>query len=214
MLSSLRTLTFVFAIAPFTLAVDLTPPKIEAMLLVGQVGTARSDVSRNVLLVGEHLYVSGEPGLQTINVAKPDQLKLTGDWTKTSAKVNGAAVKGTTLYVANWSPGAGLLVFDLADPAKPKHLRTLKTVVHTGPVDVYENLLYVGIDDGRTTGINTYDISEPADPKLIHFLDVGDRLVNNVARHGRHMYFTHKKWLYVYDAVDPAAPRKLREVTF
>jgi hypothetical protein len=204
---------FSFTWIDFLAGADLIPPKIEAMLLVGQAGAARSDVSRNVLLLGNYLYVSGEPGLQTIDITKPDQLKLTDDWTKTSAKVNGAAVKGTTLYVANWSPGAGLLVFDLADPAKPRHLRTLKTVVHTGSVDVYENLLYVAIDDGVTTGINTYDISEPTEPKLIYFLDVGDRLINNVARHGRHMYFTHKKILYIYDAQDPAAPKKLRETT-
>lgn len=195
-------------------AADLAPPKVEAMLLVGQAGSARSEVSRNVLLAGDYLYVSGEPGLQTISVAKPGELKLTDDWTKTSAKVNGTAIKGTTLYVANWSPGAGLLVFDLADPAKPRLVRTIKTAVHTWTADVHGDLLYVAIDDGVTTGINTYDVREPADPKLIHFLEVGDRLVNNVARSGRHMYFTHKKILYVYDAQDPAAPRKVGEVAF
>lgn len=206
---------FVLAIAAMAASGDdLVPPKVEAMLLTGQEGTARSQVSRNVLLVDRHLYVSGEPGLQTVDVAEPSKLKLTGNWAKTSAKVNATAVKGHTLYVANWSPGEGLLVIDISQPDKPRHLRSLKTAAHTWTADVHENLLYVAIDDGTTTGINTYDVSEPTNPRLVHFLDVGDRLVNNVARHGRHMYFTHKKWLYVYDATNPAAPKRVRERSF
>jgi hypothetical protein len=195
-------------------AAEPSLPQVTAMMLVGQTGTARSDVSRGLLLAGRYLYVSGEPGLQTISVAERGKLTLTDDWTHTSHKVNGTAVKGNFLYVANWSPGEGLLVFDISNPAKPRRVRTLPTKAHTWTADIFGDLLYVAIDDGTITGINTYDISDPANPKLLHFLDVGDRLVGNVARHGKHIYFTHQKWLYVYDAADSAAPKRVREIAF
>ena len=40
----------------------------------------------------------------------------------------------------------------------------------------------------------------------------GDRLVGNAARSGRFLYFTHKSWLRIYDAQDPAHPRFVREI--
>jgi hypothetical protein len=189
--------------------------RVVDMLLLGRVGAARSEVSRGVIVVGDYAYVSGEPGLQTVRIGEGGKLTLSDEWRESSLKVNGAAVKGKTLYVANWSPGAGLAVFDLTGPAHPRHVRSLETKAHAWSCDVHDELLYVSVDDGMTTGVATYDVSDdPHSPRPLHWLDVGDRLVGNVARHGRFMYFTHKQWLYVYDAADPAQPRRLREIRF
>jgi hypothetical protein len=193
---------------------EMALPKVEALLLTGQVGVSKSEITRSLLLVGDHLYVSGEPGLQTVDVSTAGVLKLTGDWKPTSHKVNGAASKGKYLYVANWSPGAGLLVFDISMPAKPKHVKTIATTAHTWTADIYGDLLYVGIDDGQTTGINTYDLSDPAQPRLASFIDVCDRLVGNVARHEHFLYFAHQRWVYIYDGRDPGAPQRVGKIEF
>jgi hypothetical protein len=214
MLSSRCTLlASIIALAAALPARGAEPIEASALVLVGQQGESHSEVARSVLLVGKYLYVSGEPGFQTLDVATPGAPKLIGDWKPTSHKVNGAATAGDYLYVTNWSPGAGLLVFDISNPARPKHVRTIETQAHTWTADICDGLLYVGIDSGTLTGINTYDLSDPARPKLLSFIDVKDRLVGNVARHGKHLYFAHKKWIYIYDSSDPAQPARVGEIT-
>lgn len=193
-------------------AKPLVPHRIEDMILLGQEGPSRSTVTRKLLWREGFLYASGEPGLQAVDARDPSSLRLTSDWTESSLQVNGSIAAEDILYLANWSPGAGLVLFDLANPARPAHLKTLSTAAHTWEVSVSGNLLDVAIDDGITTGIVTYDIADRRNPALLNFLSIGDRLVGNAARSGNLLYFTHKNWLRVYESKDPRSPRFLREI--
>lgn len=192
----------------------LIPHTIEDMILLGQEGASRSAVTRQVLLAGDYVYCSGEPGLQTVRVSDPTQLVLADDWTQSSAKMNGSAVKDNVLYVANWSPGEGLLVFDIANPARPTRTRTISTQLHTWDISVFGSLLYLSIGAELDSGINTYDITAASDPQLVGSFTIGDRLIGNVGRFGSYMYVTHKEWLYVYNVSDPANPQLRHSLWF
>lgn len=190
------------------------PHAIEDMILVGQEGPSKSAVTRRLLMTGQYIYCSGEPGLQTIDASRADRLTLTDDWPHSSAKMNGAATKDGILYATNWDPGQGLVVFDLADPARPAHLRTLSTALHTWEAEVYGNLLYVSIGAELDSGVNTYDISDPRSPVLIGSFFLGDRLIGNTGRYDSYLYVTHKSWLLIYSAANPAQPRLLGSLSF
>lgn len=202
----------VLALAAAAQTAVAEPPKVVDMLLVGQKGAAKSTVSRSVLMVGKYVYVSGEPGLQTIDASDPAHLKLTSDWTESSPKMNGSAVKGQVLYVTNWSPNVGLVLFDLADPAHPRRFKTINTSIHSWEVDVYGDVLYVSVGNETKSAIQTYDIKDPRNPALVATISIDDRLIGNASRFGNHLYFTHKSALLVYDVKNPASPRRVRSL--
>ncbi len=189
----------------------LASPRIKDMLLVGREGAAQSTVTRSLLYHQGYLFAAGQPGLATVDARDPADLVLTNDWPDSSAQVNGMAIKDTVLYVANWSPGAGLVLFDIAVIAHPAAFRTIATAAHTWTAEVFGDLLYVGIDDGLTTGINTYDIGDPRAPALLGFVSMGDRLVGNAARAGDCIYVGHGDVLRVYNVRDPGSPQLVHE---
>ncbi|MBI4607031.1 MAG: hypothetical protein HY721_34135, partial [Planctomycetes bacterium] len=190
----------------------LATPRVRDVILLGQEGASKSTVSRRVLFRDGYVYVSGEPGFQTVDARDPGNLLLASDWDQSSPKMNGSALRGAVLYVANWSPGEGLLVFDVARPERPARVKAVATLAHTWDVEISGSLLDVSIDDGITTGISTYDLSEPTSPRVLGFLSMGDRLVGNAARRGACLYVTHKDWLRVYAAADPSRPSFVREI--
>ncbi len=212
MRATIATISMTLACAALLAGEPLIPHRIEDMLLVGHEGTAGSTVARNLFYRHGYLYVAGEPGLQTVDASDPAHLVAAAEWPHSSPKMNGLAAKDDVLFAANWSPGEGLVLFDLANPADPARLGALATAAHTWELTIHGDLLHVGIDDGVTTGIATYAIGAPRAPEFLGFLSMGDRLVGNAARYGKHLYVSHQNWLRVYDAADPAAPRFVREL--
>lgn len=188
-------------------------PGVADVILPGA-APSRSTVSRAILLRGDFLYVSGEPGMQTIDVSDPERMILTSDWAKSSAKMNGAAAKGSVLYVTNWHPGEGLVLFDLANPAKPKHLKTIATPNYSWEATVTGNLLDLTVGNETRSAIVTYDVTDPRNPVQIASIDIDRRLLGNATRHRGWLYFTQDHFLYAYDASDPAHPKRASEQVF
>lgn len=185
-------------------------PKTVDMLLSGRIGSSKSTVSRAVLLVdGKWLYVSGEPGLQTIDVSSPGDLCMTSNWPHSSAKINGAAYKGDTLYVTNWYPGEGLVLFDIKDRAHPKHLATIPTENYAWDAVVDGNFLDLSLGNETHSSIVTYDISSPRSPKQIASIQIPNRLIGTPVRYRGYMYFTQDHLLYTYDVRDPREPKRV-----
>lgn len=189
-------------------------PKVADMVLTGMSGPSKSTVSRGLLLVGRYLYVSGEPGLQTIDVSDPRKMCMTSDYTKTSAKMNGAAAKGSTLYVTNWHPGEGLLIFDISNRAVPKLVKTMATPNYSWTAEVAGKWLDVGVGNETKSAIVTYDISDPQNPTLVSQIQFDDRLISNAVRYKNFMYFTYREALKVYDMSDPANPKFVSEQVY
>lgn len=193
-----------------------TPEKgsvIAGMFIAGS-GPSHSSVSRSVLRVGRHVYVSGEPGLQTLDVSNPERMILTADWSPSSAKMNRAAAKGNVLYVTNWYPGEGLQIFDISRPAKPALVATMATPNYSWEADVTGNLLDLALGNETHSSIATYDLSNPRSPALIGQIEIPRRLIGNASRYGNYLYFTQDQFLYTYDSSDPARPKRLSEQSF
>jgi hypothetical protein len=188
-------------------------PGIADIIMAGS-GPSHSSVARSVLLRGSYLYVSGEPGLQTIDVADPERMRMTSDWSPSSAKMNGAATKGNVLYVTNWHPGEGLVLFDLSNPAKPRHLKTIATPNYSWEATVTGNLLDVTVGNETHSAIVTYDVGDPANPSQIASIDIDRRLLGNPTRYRGYLYFTQDHFLYAYEASDPAHPARASEQVF
>jgi len=188
-------------------------PGIADIIMAGS-GPSRSAVARAVLLRGNYLYVSGEPGMQTIDVTDPERMRMTSDWSPSSAKMNGAATKGNVLYVTNWHPGEGLVLFDLSNPAKPRHLKTIATPNYSWEATVTGNLLDVTVGNETHSAIVTYDVADPANPSRLGSIEFDRRLLGNASRHQEFMYFTQDHFLYAYDASDPAEPKRTAELAF
>ncbi len=194
-------------------AVPLVPPQIKDLVLTGQLSASQSTVCRSLTLAGDYLYVSGQPGLQTIRASNPMDLVFTHDYADTSLQPNQSAVKSGVLYLANWSPGVGLLMLNLANPAQPTHLRTLTTPRHAWCSEIFENTLYLTFGDETDSGVTTYNITDPANPAPVNTFTIGDRLLNNVQRLGHYIYVTHKNELRVYNVSNPVSPQFVRTIT-
>ncbi|UCD27320.1 MAG: hypothetical protein JSV03_09310 [Planctomycetota bacterium] len=198
----------------------LIPHEIKDMLLVGQEGDSNSWDVRGMTLVGNYLYCSGGPSLQTIDVSDPTNLVLTDDWDGTSTKMNGSAVKGNVLYVSNWTPSIGLRLFNIdADPAHPALIKTISTTANTWDIEIFDNLMYVTINNGLDppsgiNGINVYDITNPIDPILLTHIDPDGRTVGNAVQYGDYLYFTSKWWLNVYKVSNPSSPTFVRRFQY
>ncbi len=175
--------------------------------------------SRGIVLSGDYLYVSGHPldkattpGLETIDVSDPGHIRVTSIFHGTDLEVNGGAVTGKTLYIAGWNPNSGLFVFDLTAPSTPKLVQTIVTPNYSWGATVTGNLLDVGLANETNSGVVTYDISNPQSPKQIWTLQGGQRgAMGTPARIDQYMYLPNLDALWIYDASDPANPKKLGE---
>jgi hypothetical protein len=121
-------------------------------------------------------------------------------------------VSGRTLYIAGWNPNSGVFVFDLARPSKPRLVQTIATPNSTWGMAVTGNLLDVGLGNETKSGVITFDITDPQSPKAIWTLQTDERVTLGFpARIGRHMYMPYHDVIWIFDASDPADPKKVAE---
>lgn len=115
-------------------------------------------------------------------------------------RLDGRTVNGTRDYVfvggdakSHLDDGA-VHVFDVTDPTAPVHLAEVPCPGYHAEIAVHENLLFQGIDSARshpdgcedtvpgapendkgdTIGVRVFDITDPARPEVIAFLDADD----------------------------------------
>ena len=90
------------------------------------------------------------------------------------------AFRGNLVYQGNFS---GFSIYDVSNPAEPKHLSTMVCATDQGDPSIYGNLLFIsaesgrartdcgtqGVQDGkdRMRGVRIFDVSDPRNPKLI-----------------------------------------------
>ncbi|MBI4578916.1 MAG: hypothetical protein HY718_04385, partial [Planctomycetes bacterium] len=192
-------------------ATPLHPPVVHDMVMLGQ-GPCHATNVRHVLLNGDYLHCSGEPGLETVRITDGYHLQFVDDYCGTQQQPNGSAVRDNYLYLANWNPSDGLLVFSVANPGGPSLMRTLGAPLHTWDVSIYGNLMYLTIGAELDSGFQTYDITTPGQPVLQSTYLIGDRLASNIARYGNYLYQSHKEELRVYDGSNPAVPQHVNTI--
>lgn len=133
-------------------------------------------------------------------------------------------VEGTTLYIGHMRDPSGTSIVDVADPANPKLLARIdvppgwhshKVRVHGDVMIVnHERLAREGAAD-ISGGLAIYDVSRPAEPKLITKWTTGGRGVHRYDFDGRYAYISPTVEGYVgnivmiLDLKDPARPEEV-----
>jgi hypothetical protein len=123
-------------------------------------------------------------------------------------------VKGSVLYVTGAEASQGLQLFDLTNPAFPKHLAVFETPDTAVSAAVTGNLLDVSLAGESQCGVATYDIVDPKAPKLLNTLELDGRQCGVVSRAGGFLYFAVKSSLLVYDVSAPAQPKRAKALRF
>ena len=130
-------------------------------------------------------------------------------------------VEGTTLYVGHMRPTSGTTIIDVADPRNPKTITKIdvREGWHSHKVRVSGDIMIVNQEkfgkSGRADiggGLDIYDVSKPATPKLItEWRTVGGG-VHRFDFDGRYAYISPTAAGYIgnivmiLDLIDPANP--------
>ena len=128
------------------------------------------------------------------------------------------------MYVGHQRPTSGTTIVDVSDPANPKHLATIDVPEgwHSHKVRVSNGIMIVNHErfgkagpDEFGGGIAIYDVSKPAQPKLItKWLTKGGG-VHRFDFDGRYAYISPTAEGYVgnivmiLDLADPAKPQEV-----
>ncbi len=130
-------------------------------------------------------------------------------------------VEGTTLYIGHMRNPSGTTIVDVADPRKPKIIARIDVPDgwHSHKVRVSGDIMIVnheklGQDGDRDFGggLAVYDVSKPAEPKMISKWVTGGRGVHRYDFDGRYAYISPTAEGYIgnivmiLDLVDPANP--------
>jgi hypothetical protein len=130
-------------------------------------------------------------------------------------------VEGTTLYVGHMRPTSGTTIIDVADPRKPKILSRIDVAEgwHSHKVRVSGDIMVINQERfGKNQpgdiggGIDIYDVSKPATPKLITKWQTKGGGVHRFDFDGRYAYISPTAEGYIgnivmiLDLADPAKP--------
>jgi hypothetical protein len=130
-------------------------------------------------------------------------------------------VEGTTLYVGHMRPTSGTTIIDVADPRKPKVLAEIEVAPgwHSHKVRVSGDIMIVNLERfGKNQpgdiggGLNIYDVSNPAQPKLISEWRTKGGGVHRFDFDGRYAYISPTAEGYIgnivmiLDLIDPVHP--------
>lgn len=132
-------------------------------------------------------------------------------------------VEGTTLYIGHMRNPSGTTIVDVADPRKPKILNRIDVPDgwHSHKVRVANDLMIVNhekLGQGGSEfggGLGIYDVSNPADPKLISKWRTGGRGVHRYDFDGRYAYISPTVDGYIgnivmiLDLQDPVNPTEV-----
>jgi len=112
-------------------------------------------------------YVAdGRAGLRIIDVADPDHPQEVGCF-DTPGFAFDVVVSGTVAYVADYD--GGLLIINVGDPGNPRELG-FDATYRFSHLASSSNMVYAGGDQG----LGIFDVSQPARPQLLAFLDPVD----------------------------------------
>lgn len=132
-------------------------------------------------------------------------------------------VDGTTLYIGHMRPPSGTTIVDVSDPRKPKVLSRIELPDgwHSHKVRVQDGIMIVNHERfGQQSpefggGIAIYDVSRPAEPRLISKWMTAGKGVHRYDFDGRYAYISPTAEGYVgnivmiLDLADPAAPEEV-----
>ena len=179
-----------------------TPRRASNVSLLSQVGGTTNAVAiqGDVCLPGDRAAPGGGGHEQ------PQHTAVVGVTQPFDGLVVDVAVAGSYAYVA--ARTAGLIVVDIADPAKPQQIGFYDTPGEAAGVtlaDSYPGYAFVADLSG---GLRVIDISRPTHPKETGFYDPADFATSSVAIQGGYAYVTaYLSGLHVLDLSDLTQPQ-------
>ena len=188
--------------APAMPASEPPAPVASNVKLLSQTGGTTNAVA----IQGDYAYLGIGPRLAVVDVRSPSTPLLLGVTQPFDGLVEDVVVAGSYAYVAARS--AGLIVVDIADPAKPQQTGFYDTPGEAAGVtlaDSYPGYAFVADLSG---GLRVIDIRHPAHPKETGFYDPADFATSSVAIQGGYAYVTaYLSGLHVLDLSDLTQPQ-------
>lgn len=133
-------------------------------------------------------------------------------------------VEGTTLFIGHMRNPSGTTIVDVADPRNPKILARIDVPDgwHSHKVRVSGDIMIVNHEklgpDGDQTfggGLAIYDVSKPAEPRMISKWRTGGRGVHRYDFDGRYAYISPTaegyigNFVMILDLQDPTSPQEV-----
>lgn len=161
-------------------------------------------VSSNVAYVGDHIA-----GLQVIDVRVPQTPRILGAEPNIQ-RISGVAVTNGIAYVVN----GGLSVVDVRNPEEPRTLGSYTIPIEGEDVPLFSLSTIVLTSHFALCGVGpslwTFDVSDPAHPRLVGRHQMEDGLITGMAIRGNHV-FASLSWhgLGILEISDPLQPTTL-----
>lgn len=152
----------------------------------------------DVVIGGDYAYVADTGAFRVVDVSDPTNPQAVKSLISRNGLVQGLAISGDIIYLANGRRGARTL--DVSDPTDPKVLGTHPTGDLTGHVIVNQGYAFVA--EGNE-GVWALDISDPSAPVEVGSHDFPGA-EGPIAISDHHAYVGNGSVLRVLDVSDPA----------
>ncbi len=158
--------------------------------------------NNDIVVSGNHAFVTSNDGLEIINIQYPTAPYVVGSLPSLDVD-RGLAVSGKHVFIA--SEDSGLVVVDVSVPSTPVRVGHLPLPLYTRDVAVIGDLAYVASYDH----LRVVDVSDPTDPQLIGSAALPAGYSTTLAVAGNHAYLgavSSGRGLHAFDVSDPTAP--------
>lgn len=114
-----------------------------------------------MLVEDDHVYLATGKGIEEIHIPAQNHAQISNEGINQGG-TRRAYIDNEIAYVADWF--SGLHLYDISDPAHPRHLSNYHTPGSSKGVVVEDGYAYVGDDDH---GLQIIDVSNPKHPKKV-----------------------------------------------
>jgi hypothetical protein len=131
-----------------------------------KIGRAEARNAKELTVKGDYVYVADAGGLRVLDVkdkTKPRKVYF-HEWGPEKTATFDVEIEGDTLFLTNGK--YGIQIMDISDPENPALIKTLDPGTdNLQGLHLYDGYLYVATV--RTSGVLKFDVSNPAEPKLV-----------------------------------------------
>jgi len=153
-----------------------------------------------MVVEGDYTYLATQKGIEQIHFPENTHAQISNEGINQGG-TRRAYIESDIAYVADWF--SGLHLYDISNPAHPRHLSNFHTPGSSKGVLVENGYAYVGDDDH---GLQIIDVSNPEKPKKVsEILTTG--LAYTLKKQGKLIYLAdHRGGFHIIDVGDVKHP--------
>lgn len=166
---------------------------------------------KDIKIAGDLAFLAaGESGLQIVNISNPAQPRMVGFWDDNLGDATRLAIDGDVAYLLD--DGIGLYTINLNNIQEPRFIAECHIAGNPRDLCIYGNLIYIGAqgtdDRGQRVGgeIQIIDVSDPANPNIIHEVDMGGRAAHGLSINGDNLFIASDNGFSVFGLRNPREP--------